>query len=244
MKWWIFIGIFAVILIPLFRNNEILQTIKASTDMKAHVGYVTGENTYYLYGGQVVLKYLFYPFAHSRFINTIYLWFNFAALFGAVLSVYHVTKRLVNGLAAWLVIPMLFLVATGILGLFKYGVIFSIINMYIIFPFTVLFMVYWLTGKGNRYGVLGFIALGVFSVFHATGMYLPVILVVSLVGYVAISVYRRQWWQKKKMAILFGVSIIGAAALLPFNISHFGLQLHPSLEGFVLLYSNLQFYSP
>ena len=242
MKWWLFVGIYAVILIPLFRNNEILQTIKVSSDMHAHVGYVTGENTNYLYGGQVFLKYLLYPFRRSSSLGTIYLWFNFTALFGSVLSIYYVVKKLVNKLAAYLSVAMMFVVATGILGLFKYGVIFNIINMYIIFPFAVLFIVYWLTGKGNLYGILGFIALAVFSVFHATGMYLPVILAVSFIGYVTISLYRGTWWQWEKLVLLFGISFLMMMVLLPFNINHFGLQSHFDLNALRLVYDYAHFY--
>ena len=243
MKYWIFVGIFAIILVPLIRNNEILQTIKASSDMKAHLGYVTGENTVYLYGGQVFLKYLLYPFRNSSLLPSIYLWFNFTALFGSVLSIYYVVSKLVNKLAAYLVIPMMFLVTTGILGLFKYGVIFNIINMYIIFPFAVLFIVYWLTGKGNLYGILGFIALAIFGVFHATGMYLLMILSVSFIGYIAISLYRKNWWQKKKIAILFTLSIIGVIVILPFGVNHFGLRYNFSLNTLRLVYQHLHIYS-
>ena len=110
--------------------------------------------------------------------------FSLLALIVCVLVLYYVIGELVNPTAAMLVVPITFFCSAGIIGLFKFGVIFSLINMYILLPLAILFSVRWFRGKGNWDAVLGALLFVLFSVFHTTSIYLPYVAGLALVVYV------------------------------------------------------------
>lgn len=201
-----------VLLLPMFLNNEIVDTIRASTDMEAHLSVVTGESNNILYSGQYILKYLLYPYADKEYLDIVYIVFNFVMLIAVTITLYYIVRRLVNDKASYIVIPMVLFVATGIFALFKYGVIFSIINMYLILPFGVYFLIRWFTGKHWWNGALAGVLFILFSLFHVTGYYLPVFIAVSLFGYLIIGLLTHKWWQWQKVVAIACISFI----FLPF----------------------------
>jgi len=188
-----------ILIMPLLTNNGIIDSIRSSADMKAHIGVITGENTYTLYAGQTILKYLFYPFAENDNLDTIYLWFSFLILIACAFTLYYIVKKLVNNISALLVIPMAIFCSVGIFALFTYGVIFNIVSMYIILPLAILFSVRWLCGKGIWNIILGILLFVLFGVFHATSLYLPFIIIIALVIYIIYA------WKTHKLKTLIKV---------------------------------------
>ena len=157
-------------------------SIGVSTDMATHTNIINAlvnntpiESFDIIYYGEFVVG---YPLAMIIRLtgwdtNTVYLAFNFLALAGAALSLFYVTKKMVGDNAALLVIPVTFFCTTSILGLFKYGVIFNIINMYIILPFAIYFGVKWMVKRGIINFAISIFLFALFSVFHITSIYVP-----------------------------------------------------------------------
>lgn len=175
--------------------------------MKAHIGVIqainNGEQVDTLYYGQDILAYIMKPFADSENLETIYLWFSFIILIVCAVVLYYVTNKLVNGTAAILVIPITFCCSVGIFALFKFGVIFNIINMCIVLPLAVLFSVRWFAGKGEWNALLGLLSFTLFSIFHVTSLYLPYVVGVALVVYVGYALKKHKVVSLKR-AIPYG----------------------------------------
>lgn len=187
---------------PMLLNNGIVDNIRASSDMKVHIGIITGENTDNLYYGQIILKYLFKPFAESKYLDTIYLWFNFSVLLGISILFYFITKEIIGKHSIIVPIIVLF-VSTGILGLFKYGVIFNVINMYLILPMIIYLFVSWYNNSKNWKMLLLLALVALFSVFHYTGLYLAYTTALVMIGYGTYSIFGSRKYLK-----VFIVSII------------------------------------
>lgn len=199
------VAIAILLVMPMLLQNHIVNTIRVSSDMEAHLGVISGSNGYSYYG-QVILAWLLKPFVDNPHLPSIYLWLNFVAILGVAATLYYVTKELVNENSAMLVVLVTLFCATGIFALFQYGVIFNIVNMYIILPFAVLFAVWWLTkGKWWIYPSVALFAL--FSVFHYSALYLPYIVGVSLAVFLVYSLVKKRH-QPLKKAIPFGVGLI------------------------------------
>jgi hypothetical protein len=137
--------------------------------MKAHLSVIRGTGIQsYLAPSLVGFMFKWIP---DYYLNGSYLVFNFVALGGACLSLYYVARKLINKYAGYFIIPIAVLSVTGILSLFKYGVIFNIINMYVVFPFAVYFIIKWLQGH-NWYLLPGMFLVALFSASHFTALYL------------------------------------------------------------------------
>ncbi len=207
--------LFVVILImPMILQNDIVQTIKVSSDMATHLSIVKGDGIITpMYFGQILLSWLLKPFASSDSLPTIYLWLNFAVLIAVAGSLYYIVGNLVNRWASYLVVPCAMFASTGIIALFKYGVIFDIINMGIIMPFAVYFLIRWLSNKTWWYAIPSVVLFALFSMFHYTGLYLPYAVGGFLVLYVVHGLFKHRW-DKWKLAVSFGVFIVAINLML------------------------------
>jgi len=175
----LYLLLFSLILVaPLIQNHH--TQIDKSTDIVQHTAViqsiVDGKSLpWIVYVGEVVVG---YPLAGivkvtGVDVRTVYVWFNFIALIGAALSLFFVTRKLVGKTASWLSIPITMFCSVSLLAQFTSGIIFNVINMYIILPWALYFVVKWITKKRWPYLLSSIIMLGVFFIFHATGIYLP-----------------------------------------------------------------------
>jgi hypothetical protein len=175
----LYLLLFSVILIaPLIQNHH--SQIDNSTDIVQHTAViqaiVDGQPLpWILYIGELVVG---YPLAGIIKLTgfddrSVYIWFNFIALIGAAFSLFFVTRKLVGNKASWLSVPITMFCSVSILAMFTAGVVFNVVNMYVIFPWAVYFVVKWITQKRLYYWMLSVLMLGLFFIFHASGMYLP-----------------------------------------------------------------------
>ncbi len=209
-----------ILLMPLFLGNRL--EIERSTDMETHLGVISNMlNSMALpplnYWGDIIIgwpvalliKFVNLPANIRQFLGlnvaNLYIVFNFLVLIGVAVSIYFVSRKLVGISASNLIIPITLFCTTGILGLFKYGVIFSIINMYIILPFAIYFGIRWLTKRGWYNLSVAICLFALFSVFHITAMYLPYAFGLLLVGVV---VYKLISKSKMDIKPILALSVI------------------------------------
>lgn len=193
-----------ILIMPMITHNAIVQTIEASSDMRIHLAMITGQQAETSYFGQTIVRALLSEFDN---VSQAYLWFNFIALIGVAGTMFYVTRELISREASYFVIPFALFGATGILALFQYGVIFNIINMYIVLPFAVLFTIRWLTG-GKLYNAgIGLVLFALFSVGHYTALYLPYFIYVAVGGYIIYAIVKKKAFTLKKVIPYGGVAL-------------------------------------
>lgn len=114
--------------------------------------------------------------------NALFLWFNFVVLIVVAITTMGFAWRLANKWAGLITPFVLLFVSYSVISLFEHGVIFSVINMYILLPVFVLFLITWIeSGKLWQLGAL-LVATALVSTFHTTSVYiLPMTLVSSTV---------------------------------------------------------------
>jgi len=203
-----------VLIMPMLTHNSVVQSVEASSDMGMHLGVIYGENHSGYYGA-VILGYILRPIFNSGSLDTVYLWFNFMVLIAVALGLIYITRRLVNKEASMLVVPVVLFCTTGILALFKYGVIFNIINMYLVLLFALYFTVKWFVGGKYWNAIVAVALFALFSVTHYTSLYLPYVIglaVVLSVAYV-ISIKKSKYLKK---IIPFGAVVISLNLVLSF----------------------------
>ena len=147
-----------------------------------------------LYLGYVIVGYplVFVSSLVGADINILFLWFNFVALAGVGLTVYFVISGLVDRLTGWLALLIVLFSAQGILFQFYFGQLFNLINVGIILPLLLLLVVKYLEqGKWYQLILLSLFS-GLFGSFHTSGVYLPVIVGFTLVGYVMYCLLRKK----------------------------------------------------
>ena len=125
-------------------------------------------------------------------INAIYLWFCYIALIMIGITIYIVMSKLVNKVAGWLSLILTLFCAQGILFQFYYGQIFNAINIGIILPILIFFLVRYIT-QGKIYQLVFVICMSIlFVLFHPSGIYLPFVAGLSTVVYVIYSLLKKQ----------------------------------------------------
>lgn len=127
-------------------------------------------------------------------LDGIYLWWSYTmlALVGVVL--YLVVGSLVNRWAGIIAAVMVLFVTQGVMYLFHYGQIFDIVNMFVILPIAVWFLVRWLAGKGSQWenGIMSVGMFALFSIFHSSGEYAPYALGLFFAGLVGWMLWQRR----------------------------------------------------
>lgn len=188
-----FVSLSTLLCLPLFmEHTKVMQTILASADIRIHINAIFDSSYNYVYYGQWILKVLSYPFINRENSIKLYLILNFVALIGVIISTYFVIKKLINEEAAFISIPILLFVNSSVLALFKYGVIFNIINMNVILPWTILFFIKWTEDKKWRNAIATIILLFLFSIVHYTGLYLLFIIPTIIVLHSALKIIKHE----------------------------------------------------
>ncbi|MEE9304550.1 MAG: hypothetical protein V3U84_12310 [Thiotrichaceae bacterium] len=167
------------------------------------------------------LRYLAYAFVGyplvwisnltSTSIDTLYLWFTYGVLILVGITIYFVVSRLVNREAGWFALWLTTFCAQGILFLFYFGQIFNLINIGIILPLLLYFIVKYLIGKRVYQLVLVLIFAGLFGSFHTSGIYLPIVASFATLMYV---IYARDKKYKINIhGIVLGIGIVVLSAI-------------------------------
>ena len=104
--------------------------------------------------------------------DSLFLWFNYLALVGACVVLFVTLTKLVNKWAGFFAIPIAVFCTQSILKLFYCGTIFHIINMYLVLPLAVFFLISWIQEKKNYQLVLAYGLFLLFSTAHLTSLYL------------------------------------------------------------------------
>lgn len=196
-----------IIIMPMLRNNGIVHNIRISSDMDAHLGVAQGNNEHLLYGGQIVLKYVLKPFVNSDYLDTAYLWFNFVIVLLVAFLVTYIFRRLVPNGNYWVVVPIFLFSSTGILALIKYGVIFNVINMYLILIGAIFLIVEWLHDSNILKLLFASLLLVVFSLLHYTMIYLIPITILCVVVYLIWALSKHRTGNIKKALLICGISV-------------------------------------
>jgi len=153
-------------------------------------------------------------------IATVFLVAEYLLLFGIGYSLYFVVSSLVNKKAAMLTILLAMLCTPSIFRLFSSGTIFSAVNMCLILPLAIYFLVKLVATRRKIYIIPTSVLVVLFSVFHPSGMSLMFAAGAFFVGYVAYKLirgYRRQ-------ALVYGCLGIGVVGI---NLAVVALIQHP-----------------
>jgi hypothetical protein len=146
----------------------------------------------------------------------------------------------------WLVALIAMFGCTSILALFSYGVVFNILNVYIILMVMIFCAIKWLSTKKVRY-LVGALLLGsLFCVLHPSGLYLPIaslVLLVGLFAYKIIKGWKPQIWRYTIIpVIILAVGVIGYYFVLENSIHGIKFQFSYHSSWLSLLVSNLTWF--
>lgn len=241
-KWWYILGgcvLLIIIIMPLFLQNDIITTIKSGSDMKASLALIRGETNYTNYVGQIIITNILKPFANSSHLDMIYLIFSFGLLAMSAFALIFIVKSLVNITSASLVILVAMFCTTGILSLFRYGVIFNLVNMYLILPIAILFAIKGLVKERMLCLEIAVLFFMLFSCFHYTGIYLSPAIALMIMAHLVYCLVGK----KKIMlrGVIFGIIVMAINLLILYAGYKKGiavafedeLQLGKSLGGYL-----------
>lgn len=152
--------------------------------------------------------------------NKAFLWFDVSMLLIAMASLYFVFSRLVSRWAGVMAVVLAVFCSTGIASLFFAGAIFSFINVYILLPLGLYFLIMWIRHGKVYQGLLAIMFLVVCSVIHTTGLYVPALLFVFGTALILGKRYR-----KRGLIILGLVVVTLLAAVFTLGI--------PRIESFI-----------
>ena len=137
-------------------------------------------------------------------------WFDLMVVLVVMVVLYFVFSRLVSKWAALMSVYLSVFCSMGITMLFYSGTIFSVVNVFIILPLGLYFVIRWLVHQRVYQAVLGGLLLAAFSVGHPTGMYLLPILLI----FFAIVLCAKRYRNGKTVAV-FVVIVIATACSIP-----------------------------
>jgi len=136
------------------------------------------------------------------------LWFDISMLLLAMATLYFVFSRLVSKWAGVMAVVLAVFCSTGIASLFFAGAIFSVINVYILLPLGLYFLIRWLEQQRIYQIALSLLFMVAACVIHPTGIYIPLLLLVLSGALMLIKQYR------KKGLIVFAFTVVTSCAAL------------------------------
>ncbi len=219
-----------LILIPFITQNHVYQTIAVSSDIQGHsdiINRVTdGRDIGQIgYLAQGIFGWLLGMLNKVLKVGTYYLLYAFMAvvLMGVGITMYKLGSVIGGERTGWFVLIISVLCTTSILGLYSYGVIFSIINMYIVLAWAIIAFMEW-SVKHRWYWLALSVALALlFAVLHPTGLYLPFAIVAFGIGSLIWQIIK-----KKKISwhyyLLSGIVVIGIFVLSKLYLNTFWVQ--------------------
>ena len=187
-KYWkellLLIGYTVLVMIPLITKSQIYNHIvgydQPRSDFRDYTAlvssWINGEPvSFSLYNARTILAYPIIAINKitEANVDSIYITICFVLLVLTGIVIYYTIRELVNKESGFLSIAIAIFCTTGILGMFYFGMICSIVNMYIFLLFGILAAIKWLT-KGKIIWLVGSIlSVAIFSLFHTTAIYFP-----------------------------------------------------------------------
>jgi len=194
----IYIGIFVVgvilLLVPLITKNHIYQGVALGGDtMKFFIPMINsasdGNSMLSLsqYGGYLGLWIAMWVLgAMNKVIHInpqiLFYLYSICVLMGASITLYYLGKFVAGVRGGWIVMVMVMLCCTSILTLYSVACTINIINIYIVLPWTIILLAKWFRQHNWHWLVFSLISLAVFVVLHPTGAYLPLAIIVLIIG--------------------------------------------------------------
>lgn len=204
-----------VVFIPLLTKNHIVQTImyepEKVSDFRQYVVMVdlmaSGDTPWTLYPAQLYFG-KFLAFIVNTFnVDTanLVMWFYFVLLFATIVAIYFVISKTTDKHNAWLGLGLSIFCTTGILGLYAYGVIFSVVNVYIWLLLAIYLAAKWLSGGRWYYFVLCIAFSLLYTVSHLTAFYAPYAMLVILGIMVLVKCIKRKSFSIRKPIMLWSI---------------------------------------
>lgn len=214
-----------IILSPLLTKGSIYKHIVGYDQPRSDFGDYTALVNKLANGGQVqdwlypARAILAYPLnwlnkATGINIDTMYIWFCFLGLLATSFVIYKVIMHFTGRQSAWLAVLIGIFCSTGILAMFRFGMIMSIINVYIFLLSAVVFGVSWLTDKKKWQLICCIVSIILFSSFHLTALYFPYIALFLIAITLAIGI-------TKKVKVTSPVLLLSGLLLINLITSYF-----------------------
>jgi hypothetical protein len=189
--------------LPFVVKNQRYDTIMKSTDLEAHSAILNAFTNGSvmpdaIYPAQVVFGAIMgIP---NRLLHipaeTLFLGFMAATLVAIGLVLYWIFNHIEGLSKSWLILLIAMFCTTSIIANYSYGVIYSILNMYIVLMAAIWFMVKWLSKNNSWHLALSLSLAALFSFLHPTSLYLHYAAGVLLAGLV---IYKALGWKTRRI---------------------------------------------
>ncbi len=212
----IIIGII-IIFMPLFLKNGTYDKLVTTPDTITHSAiieaFTNGNQPYILYPAQRIFGKVLGTLNKVLHLEPAVLFVAFMMLVVVCvgLSFYCLLSHIKGISKAWIALLVVMFCNLSIFALINYGIVYSVINMYIILPLAILSIVKWLSVKKWYYLVSAVILFSIFSYLHPTGIYLRYSIIIMVIGLI---IYKLVAW--KKVRLTWSIAII--IGLLGINI--------------------------
>jgi hypothetical protein len=198
-----------VILPPLIYHYVYPNNNDDTATLLLNIGYSFKSPASANYAGYL---YLGYPLLWiSHLIHTslyqVWLWFNLLILIPVGFVLYFIGAKLVGWIGGLLMLSIPVFVSGGIMSYQTSGIIFSLILTTVLMLLLTYFVVKYLLEKRVYQFVLVIILTIVASTFHTTGIYIPVVAGLALIGYLGYALFAKHR-QYIRVALLLGLSVI------------------------------------
>jgi hypothetical protein len=205
----VFLFFVLMIILPPIIHSYIYPSV--GDDNSLHMTIIKNGNLF----GQMYFAYIVigYPMRWissitSLDINNLYLWFTYIVMIGIGGVFYFIMTKLVNYKAGLLSLIIPFFLSLGIWKQFNYGMIPNLINVEIILPFLIYFIILWLINRRNWQWMVVIGLTILFSLFHTTGIYLTLLIIVSIIGYILFNRKKIDWQVVRFLSSIFFFNII------------------------------------
>lgn len=218
---WIMLAIIlTIVAIPFVTHNQIYQTLLTAPDGLVHTkviqDYMDGVPPHKLYPAQEIFGKVLANIARLNHVSAqwVFQWFMATSLGIALWITYYVVMELAGIQAGYFAVLLGLFRINSLLMEFTYAVAFNLIDMYIILPLCILFIVKWLVNQRKRDLVFGLIFMAIFSALHVVAIYVPYIVATLLAGVVVYKLVTHKSIKKFVFAGLL-VTAVNLAVSLP-----------------------------
>jgi hypothetical protein len=174
---------------------------------------------HFIYAGYIYLE---YPMlAVSKYLGwnfyTVFVWFNILVMLPIGYVLYIIGTKLVNWQAGLVMLFLPTVLSNGLMTYQDSGIIYSMILVGLLMPTMIYFFVkYWQENKTWQLVVIIVLTI-ITSTFHTSGIYVPIVTGVSLIGFVTYKIYKHESFKRGLIICseIIGVSLISIAILTP-----------------------------
>ena len=179
----------------------------------------------FIYAGYIYIGYPLLALSHFIHVSfySVWVWFNLLIMLPVGFVLYFIGSKLVNWQTGLLMLLIPTVVAGGLMNYQDTGIIFSMIEVAMLMPLLIYLCVrYW--AEKRVYQLILIVLLTIIaSTFHTSGIYVPMIVMISLVAYLIYMVVKKDFGNVKKALILSAtilvVSCISIVLVAPQTLS-------------------------